>query len=77
LHLYPCTMMPLVVRNQFSSPVVAIHGLRRAQCVDGPATLLGIGTANLVNCMRQDDCTNYYFRVTKSEHLTNLKRIYT
>jgi hypothetical protein len=41
--------------------------------LDGPVTLLGIGTTNLANCMRQDDYTDYYFCITKSEHLANLK----
>jgi bisdemethoxycurcumin synthase len=74
-------MMPLVVGNQFSSLVVAICGLRCAQCMDGPTTMLIIGTTNLANCMRQDDYIDYYFRVTKSKHLANLnvklKRICT
>jgi bisdemethoxycurcumin synthase len=74
-------MMPLVVGNQCLIPVVAIRVLRRAQPVDGPATLLGIGTTNLANCKRYDDYTDYYFHITKSEHLANLnaklKRICT
>ncbi|TVU45736.1 hypothetical protein EJB05_05234, partial [Eragrostis curvula] len=57
--------------------------IRRAQRADGPASVLGIGTANpRANCVRQDDYADYYFRVTKSEHLTDtlkakLKRICT
>ncbi|KAF8684442.1 hypothetical protein HU200_044336 [Digitaria exilis] len=40
---------------------------------DGPATVLGIGTANPPNCVRQEDYADYYFRATKSEHLADLK----
>jgi hypothetical protein len=49
--------------------------------MDGPTTMLIIGTTNLANCMQQDDYIDYYFRVTKSKHLANLnvklKRICT
>ncbi|KAK3119074.1 hypothetical protein QOZ80_9BG0713250 [Eleusine coracana subsp. coracana] len=37
------------------------------------ASLLAIGTANPANCIRQDDYTDWYFRVTKSDHLHDLK----
>ncbi|GJM96157.1 hypothetical protein PR202_ga12970 [Eleusine coracana subsp. coracana] len=40
---------------------------------DGAASVLGIGTANPANCVRQEDYADYYFSVTKSEHLGNLK----
>ncbi|KAJ7965552.1 Chalcone synthase [Quillaja saponaria] len=39
-----------------------------------PATILAIGTANPPNCMYQDDFTDFYFRVTKSDHMTDLKK---
>ena len=39
----------------------------------GPATVLAIGTALPVNCFRQADFPDFYFRATKSEHLTQLK----
>jgi predicted naringenin-chalcone synthase len=35
--------------------------------------VLGIGTANPTNCVPQDEYADWYFRVTKSEHLTKLK----
>ncbi|KAJ6824635.1 putative chalcone synthase 1 [Iris pallida] len=47
-----------------------IPQLRRA---DGPAAVLAIGTANPDNVVYQTDFPDYYFRVTKSEHLTKLK----
>ncbi|CAD6270576.1 unnamed protein product [Miscanthus lutarioriparius] len=50
-----------------------VDEIRRAQRADGPATVLGIGTANPPTCMAQDDYPDYYFRVTNSEHLTDLK----
>lgn len=39
----------------------------------GPATILAIGTANPSNCIAQVDFPDYYFRVTNSEHMTELK----
>ena len=50
-----------------------VDEIRRAQRADGPAAVLGIGTANPPTCMAQDDYPDYYFRVTNSEHLTDLK----
>lgn len=47
-----------------------IPQLRRA---DSPAAVLAIGTANPDNIVYQADFPDYYFRVTKSEHLTKLK----
>ncbi|KAG0530037.1 hypothetical protein BDA96_05G149800 [Sorghum bicolor] len=39
---------------------------------DAFAAVLGIGTANPANCLRQDEYADWYFRVTKSDHLTTL-----
>ena len=39
----------------------------------GKATVLAIGTAVPPNIIYQSDYPDYYFRVTKSEHLTELK----
>ncbi|KAG8099907.1 hypothetical protein GUJ93_ZPchr0013g33873 [Zizania palustris] len=50
-----------------------VHEIRRKQRADGPATVLGIGTANPETCMPQDEYPDYYFRVTNSEHLPHLK----
>ncbi|KAM0830486.1 hypothetical protein ACQ4PT_066185 [Festuca glaucescens] len=47
--------------------------IRRLQRADGPATVLAIGTANPPNCVPQDEYLDFYFPVTKSEHLTDLK----
>jgi hypothetical protein len=37
------------------------------------AAVLGIGTANPANCLRQDEYADWYFRVTKSDHHATLK----
>ncbi|XP_078161689.1 stilbene synthase 4-like [Carex rostrata] len=42
--------------------------------VRGKATVLAIGTAVPPNIIYQSDYPDYYFRVTKSEHLTELKQ---
>ncbi|CAM0885448.1 unnamed protein product [Alopecurus aequalis] len=49
--------------------------LRQAQRSDGPACVLAMGTANPANCVRQEEYADYYFRVTRAEHLTKLNRI--
>jgi bisdemethoxycurcumin synthase len=52
-------------------PVTVLDG---TQCANGgTAFVLAIGTASPVNCVRQDEFADWYFRVTKSEHLAQLK----
>ena len=53
--------------------VVSVDEIRRAQRAEGPATILAIGTANPSNCIDQSDYPDYYFRITNSEHLVELK----
>ncbi|CAN6298298.1 unnamed protein product [Urochloa humidicola] len=65
--------MTLLLGNPIVRPVAAINNTRWGLRADGPATVLGIGTANPPNCVKQEDYADYYFRVTKSEHLANLK----
>ncbi|KAF8700512.1 hypothetical protein HU200_034236 [Digitaria exilis] len=55
------------------SAPATVGEIRRAQRADGPAAVLGIGTANPPTCIAQDDYPDYYFRVTNGEHLTDLK----
>nr|BAH16615.1 chalcone synthase [Tricyrtis hirta] len=50
-----------------------IDEIRNAQRAQGPATVLAIGTATPANVVYQADYPDYYFRITKSEHLTDLK----
>ncbi|KAJ1693837.1 hypothetical protein LUZ63_010535 [Rhynchospora breviuscula] len=50
-----------------------VDEVRHAQRAQGPATILAIGTAAPSNCVYQADYPDYYFRVTKSEHMTDLK----
>jgi chalcone synthase len=52
---------------------VTVEEVRKAQRAEGPATVLAIGTVTPPNCVYQADYADYYFRVTKSEHLTDLK----
>ncbi|PKA56868.1 Chalcone synthase 8 [Apostasia shenzhenica] len=47
--------------------------IRRAQRADGPAAVLAIGTATPANFVYQEEYPDYYFRITQSEHLTDLK----
>ena len=54
--------------------MATVQQIRHAQRSDGPAAVLAIGTANPKGSMLQDDYADYYFRVTKSQHLTGLKK---
>jgi hypothetical protein len=49
-----------------------LNEIRQAQRANGPAAVLAIGTAVPANCIRQDEFTDWYFRVTKSDHLAKL-----
>lgn len=57
-----------------SNTITSICEIRRSQRADGPAAILAVGTANPPNCVSQDEYPDYYFRVTKSQHLTDLKQ---
>ncbi|XP_020207460.1 chalcone synthase [Cajanus cajan] len=50
-----------------------LQEIREKQRAHGLATILAIGTATPPNCIYQSDFPDYYFRVTKSEHMTELK----
>ncbi|CAN6363063.1 unnamed protein product [Urochloa humidicola] len=56
-----------------AQPATLLNEIRRAQRADGPAAVLAMGTAVPANCVRQDEFADWYFRVTKSDHLTDLK----
>nr|CDU43932.1 chalcone synthase [Biscutella laevigata]CDU43935.1 chalcone synthase [Biscutella laevigata] len=51
----------------------SLDEIRKAQRADGPAGILGIGTANPANHVIQSEYPDYYFRITNSEHMTDLK----
>ena len=53
--------------------VTLLEDLRRAQRANGPAAVLAIGTATPANCVLQDHFPDWYFRVTRCDHLTKLK----
>lgn len=50
-----------------------IADMRKGRRAQGPATILAIGTANPSTFMYQVDYPDYYFRVTESEHMVDLK----
>ncbi|KAH6786803.1 Chalcone and stilbene synthase family protein [Perilla frutescens var. hirtella] len=51
-----------------------VEEIRRAQRAEGPPTILAIGTANPLNCVHQTTYPDYYFRITNSEHMIQLKQ---
>uniref|UniRef100_A0ACD5ZGW6 Uncharacterized protein n=1 Tax=Avena sativa TaxID=4498 RepID=A0ACD5ZGW6_AVESA len=52
---------------------MSVEQVMSAQRSEGPATVMAIGTATPDNCVYQADYADYYFRVTNSEHLVDLK----
>ncbi|CAN1137607.1 Chalcone synthase [Linum perenne] len=50
-----------------------VEEIRKAQRASGPATVLAIGTATPTNCVYQSDYPDYYFRITNSDHMPDLK----
>nr|AJO53278.1 chalcone synthase-like protein [Pogostemon cablin] len=50
-----------------------VEDVRMTPRANGLATILAIGTANPSNCVPQETYPDYYFRVTNSEHMTELK----
>ncbi|KAL7192351.1 hypothetical protein ACSBR2_024228 [Camellia fascicularis] len=53
--------------------MVTVEEVRRAQRAQGPATIMAIGMATPPNCFDQSTFPDYYFRITNSEHKTELK----
>nr|AWX67437.1 chalcone synthase 3 [Salvia miltiorrhiza] len=53
--------------------MASVEEISRARRAEGPATVLAIGTATPPNCVEQSSFPDYYFRVTNSEHKTELK----
>uniref|UniRef100_A0A151UDI1 Chalcone synthase 1 n=1 Tax=Cajanus cajan TaxID=3821 RepID=A0A151UDI1_CAJCA len=53
--------------------MVSVEDIRKAQRAEGPATVMAIGTATPPNCVDQSTYPDYYFRITNSEHKTELK----
>eukprot|EP00249_Psilotum_nudum_P017019 c26111_g1_i1 orf=207-1427(+) len=46
---------------------------RRVERSEGPATILAIGTANPTNMLEQSTYPDFYFNITKSNNMTELK----
>lgn len=53
--------------------MASVEEIRKAQRAHGPANILAIGTATPSNCVSQADYPDYYFRITNSDHMTELK----
>ncbi|KAF7132389.1 hypothetical protein RHSIM_Rhsim09G0036300 [Rhododendron simsii] len=53
--------------------MVSVEDARKAQRAEGPATIKAIGTSTPPNCVDQSTYPNYYFRIIKSAHMTELK----
>ena len=55
------------------SSSLSVDEMMKNQRAKGPATILAIGTAAPPNCYSQAEYPDFYFRVTKSDHKTELK----
>ncbi|CAI9271324.1 unnamed protein product [Lactuca saligna] len=53
--------------------MVTMEEIHKAQRAEGPATILAIGTATPPTCVLQSTYPESYFRVTKSDHMKELK----
>ncbi|PHT48756.1 Chalcone synthase 2, partial [Capsicum baccatum] len=53
--------------------MMTVEEVRRAQGAKGPATIIAIGTATPSNCVDPSAYPDYYFPITNSEHMTELK----
>ncbi|KAL3812372.1 hypothetical protein ACJIZ3_013640 [Penstemon smallii] len=53
--------------------MVTVEEIHRSQRAEGAAMVLAIGTATPTNCVDQSTYPDYYFRITNSEHMTELK----
>ncbi|KAK2659546.1 hypothetical protein Ddye_006079 [Dipteronia dyeriana] len=53
--------------------MASTDGNQEHQRGQGLASILAIATANPANCIHQADYPDFYFRVTNSEHMTELK----
>ncbi|CAJ1971942.1 unnamed protein product [Sphenostylis stenocarpa] len=54
--------------------MASVEKIHKTQRPAGLATILAIGTATPPNCLQQSTYSDYYFRVTRSEHKTELKQ---
>ncbi|GJN25470.1 hypothetical protein PR202_gb13299 [Eleusine coracana subsp. coracana] len=54
-------------------PVTVDEGAWSSHRANGSAAILAIGTSNPVNCVRQNEYADWYFRVTRSDHLGKWK----
>ncbi|XP_043696189.1 chalcone synthase-like [Telopea speciosissima] len=51
----------------------SVGEIYEANHAEGPATVLAIGTANPSNVKYQNDFPDFYFKITKSDHMPELK----
>ncbi|RVW27748.1 Stilbene synthase 4 [Vitis vinifera] len=64
----------IIAFGGYGSGPTNFESKRKCSACQGSATVLAIGTATPDNCLYQSDFADYYFRVTKSEHMTELKK---
>ncbi|RWV81591.1 hypothetical protein GW17_00056970, partial [Ensete ventricosum] len=68
------TVLARITHQTFTAPTMAgIRAFRKDQRPQGPATIMAIGTANPPNLYEQSTFPDFYFRVTNSDHMPELK----
>ncbi|KAJ4722927.1 Chalcone synthase [Melia azedarach] len=53
-----------------------VDEIRKAQRAEGTAAVMAIGTATPPTCFEQSTYPDFYFRITNSEHMPELKRMF-
>ncbi|RDX62293.1 Chalcone synthase 1, partial [Mucuna pruriens] len=71
--LFLSISLPITSPLEEKKKMVSVDEIHKAQRAEGPATILAIGTATPLNCLEQSTYPDYYFRVTNSEHMVELK----
>lgn len=56
-----------------SNKMAYLKEVREKERAGGTAAILAIATATPPNCIHQDHFPDFYFRITDSDHMTQLK----
>jgi len=56
-----------------SNKMPYLKEVREKERAGGTAAILAIATATPPNCVHQDNFADFYFRITNSDHMTQLK----
>ncbi|RWW19496.1 hypothetical protein BHE74_00040730 [Ensete ventricosum] len=72
-HSSPTLSDPVTLLFLRPATMAAVDASRKTTRSEGPATIMAIGTANPPSLYEQSSYPDFYFRVTNSEHMQELK----